>query len=234
MLAYQLLLLSVLSLVHAQETIIGAFVFHRHGDRTTKYWPPARLTDLGAVQVNGAGTFYRNRYIAGSSPIYGIEKDIAKLSQLSVEAPVDIVLQAAAIAWLQGLYPPVGATLGTQTLRNGTKVEAPLGGYQLIPVNLVTTAAPSSNLENTVWLQGSSGCANAITSSNNYFISQDYITTKSRTDSFYRSIYPVVNGSLTSDYTSYKNAYASKRFLNRICRSGTNTAQSMTLSTLQP
>lgn len=215
MLPSQLLLFTTLSLVHAQETIVGAFVFHRHGDRTAKYWPPAMLTDLGAVQVNEAGAFYRNRYVAGSHPIHGIERDIAKLSQLSVEAPVDIVLQASAIAWLQGLYPPVGATLGTQTLRNGTKVEAPLDGYQLIPVNLVTTAAPSSNLENTVWLQGSSGCANAITSSNNYFISQDYMTTKSRTDSFYRSIYPVVNGSLTSDYTSYKNAYAGEQALNR-------------------
>jgi hypothetical protein len=89
-------------------------------------------------------------YIAGSSPIYGIERDISKLSVLSVEALVDIVLQAAAIAWLQGLYPPVSAALGTQTLRNGTKVEALLDGYQLIPVNLVTTAAPSSNLESTV------------------------------------------------------------------------------------
>jgi hypothetical protein len=52
MLAYQLLLFSVLSLIHAQEIIISAFVFHCHGDRTAEYWPPARF------QVNGAGTFY--------------------------------------------------------------------------------------------------------------------------------------------------------------------------------
>jgi hypothetical protein len=208
MVAVKLLLVAFLSLVEAQETLLGSFVFHRHGDRTSKFWPPAKLTALGANQVHESGTYYRNRYVNGSSPIYGIEKDIAQLSQLSVEAPVDIVLQAAAISWLQGVYPPVG-TVGTQVLRNGSTVEGPLNGYQLIPVNLVTSASPSSKLEDTVWLQGSSGCQNAIVSSNNYFISQDYKDTKARTDAFYQSIYPVVNRSFTSDYNNYKNAYAS-------------------------
>jgi hypothetical protein len=208
MIAHQLLLISLLSLVQAQETILGAFVLHRHGDRTTKSWPPARLTDLGYSQVYTDGTWYRERYITSSLSNMGLEQNIVKLSQLSVQAPIDIVLQAAAIGWLQGLYPPVGPQLGSQTLANGTTVEAPLNGYQLIPVNQVSAVATSSNLENTVWLQGSSGCANAIISSNNYFISQEYMTTKAETDSFYQSIYPVVNGSFTSDYTSYKNAYA--------------------------
>ncbi|KAN0074871.1 Histidine phosphatase superfamily [Elaphomyces granulatus] len=204
-----LALLSFGSLALTQETILGAFIFHRHGDRTSKFWPPARLTDLGATEVYESGTFYRNRYINGSSPINGIQKDIAKLSQLNIQAPVDIVLQPSAITWLQGLYPPVGTALGTQTLRNGTKVEAPLDGYQLIPVNLVTSpVSTSTNTENSVWLQGSSGCANAITSSNNYFLSQDYLNTRARTDAFYQGVYPVVNGSFTSAYTSYQNAYA--------------------------
>jgi hypothetical protein len=207
-----LALLSFGSLALTQETILGAFIFHRHGDRTSKFWPPARLTDLGATEVYESGTFYRNRYINGSSPINGIQKDIAKLSQLNIQAPVDIVLQPSAITWLQGLYPPVGTALGTQTLRNGTKVEAPLDGYQLIPVNLVTSpVSTSTNTENSVWLQGSSGCANAITSSNNYFLSQDYLNTKARTDAFYQGIYPVVNGSFTSAYTSYQNAYAGQK-----------------------
>jgi hypothetical protein len=86
-----------------------------------------------------------------------------------------------------------------------------LDGYQLIPVNLVTSAVSSAKLEDTVWLQGASGCANAIVSSNNYFLSQDYVTTKARTDSFYKSIYPVVSDSMTSDYVNYKNGYAGER-----------------------
>ena len=139
LLCHVLALLSFGSLALTQETILGAFIFHRHGDRTSKSWPPARLTDLGAAEVYRSGIFYRNRYINGSSPINGIEKNIAKLSQLNIQAPVDIVLQPSAIAWLQGLYPPVGTALGMQTLRNGTNVEAPLDGYQLIPVNLATS-----------------------------------------------------------------------------------------------
>ncbi len=208
MLAPKSLLISLLSLVHAEETLLGAFVLHRHGDRTAKYFGPV-LTDLGHKQVYDAGTFYRNRYISGSSPITGIATNIVENSQLSIEAPVDLVLQTAAIAWLQGLYPPVGPTLDTQILANGTKVEAPLNGYQLIPVNTVSSVS-GTDPEKTVWLQGISGCANAIISSNNYFISQEYMDTKAKTDSFYQSIYPVLNGSVSPGYNTFKNAFASK------------------------
>lgn len=210
MIAHQLLLISLLSLTQAQETILGAFILHRHGDRTTKAWPPARLTDLGYSQVYEDGTWYRNRYITGNSSTMGLEENIVNLSQLSVEAPVDTVLQPAAIGWTQGLYPPVGAQLGAQTLANGSTVEVPLNGYQLIPVNLVSSVVASSNSESTTWLQGSSGCANATISSNNYFISQEYMATQASTESFYQSLYPVVNGTFASDYLSYKNAYASE------------------------
>ena len=137
MLAKQLLLSSLLPLIHAQETVLGVYIFHRHGDRTSKSWPPASLTDLGYQEVYSSGNFYRNRYIdaGASSPILGISTDVAANSQLNVQAPVDDVLQNSAAGFLQGLYPPVGATLGSQKLANGTTVEAPLGGFQLISVN---------------------------------------------------------------------------------------------------
>lgn len=31
----------------SNETVLGVYMFHRHGDRTAKAWPPANLTDLG-------------------------------------------------------------------------------------------------------------------------------------------------------------------------------------------
>jgi hypothetical protein len=74
-----------------------------------------------------------------------------KTSQLSVEAPVDAVLQNSAAGFLQGLYPPVQQV---SRLANGTEVSAPLGGYQLIPVNAVASASSSANSENSAWLQG--------------------------------------------------------------------------------
>lgn len=214
MLAKQLLFLSASlpSFVQAQETVLGVYIFHRHGDRTSKSFPPTSLTDLGYTQVAASGQFYRDRYIDAnaSSPIYGISPDVVKLSQLSVEAPVDNVLQNSAAGFLQGLYPPVGAVLGSQMLANGTNATSPLGGFQLIPVNVVASAASTSNSENSGWLQGSSGCENAIVSSNNYFYSQEYTDLSNSTADFYQGILPVINGTFSAATDTFKNAYTSK------------------------
>jgi hypothetical protein len=210
MLAKQLLFLSsLIPLLQAQETVLGVYIFHRHGDRTTKNWPPTSLTDLGYYQVFEAGNFYRNRYIDAnaSSQIFGISPDLVQNSQLNVQAPVDTVLQNSAAGFLQGLYPPVGATLGTQKLANGTSVEAPLGGFQLIPVNAVASASSGANSENSQWLQGQSGCNNAIISSNNYFFSQEYLTELNKTMGFYHSVEPVINGTFSLAQDNFKNAY---------------------------
>lgn len=152
----QVLSAALLPLIQAEETVLGVFIFHRHGDRTSKSFAPTTLTDLGYAQVHQSGSFFRNRYIDAnsSSPIYGISSSVVKNSQLSVEAPVDTVLQNSAAGFLQGLYPPVGTTFGTESLANGSKVEAPLGGYQLIPVNAVASASSGANSENSAWLQG--------------------------------------------------------------------------------
>ena len=213
MLAKKLLFLSCLvPLLSAQETVLGVYIFHRHGDRTSKSFAPTSLTDLGYTQVYASGNFYRNRYVDAnaSSPIFGISSTLVKNSQLSVEAPVDTVLQNSAAGFLQGLYPPVGDALGTQALANGTNVTAPLNGFQLIPVNAVASASSNANSENSGWLQGSSGCGNAIVSSNNYFISSDYLEKFNSTSAFYQSILPVINGTFTAATDTFKNAYISK------------------------
>jgi hypothetical protein len=212
MLAKQLLLSAILPLIQAQETVLGVYIFHRHGDRTSKSWPPASLTDLGYQQVYASGNFYRDRYIESnaSSPIFGISPDLVKNSQLNVQAPVDTVLQTSASGFLQGLYPPVGVALGSQKLANGTTVEAPMGGFQLIPVNAVQAAVSSANSENSAWLQGSSGCNNAIISSNNYFYSQEYMDVLNSTAAFYQNILPAIKTTFTSAQDNFKNAYASE------------------------
>ncbi|KAI9650177.1 hypothetical protein NHQ30_000190 [Ciborinia camelliae] len=219
MLAKQALFISallLLPLIQGQEstptpeTVLGVYIFHRHGDRTTKAYTPTVLTDLGYSQVYASGNYYRQRYIDSNAsfPLYKISSDIAKTSQLNVQAPVDAVLQNSAAGFLQGLYPPVGATLGSQKLANGTSVEAPLGGFQLIPVNTVATASSSANSENSAWLQGSSGCGNAITSSNKYFFSEEYMSLLNSTRSFYQSILPVINTTYNSTQNTFKNAYS--------------------------
>ncbi|CAI0654636.1 unnamed protein product, partial [Colletotrichum noveboracense] len=51
----------------AAETVLGIYVFHRHGDRTAKKWPPVRFTDLGADEVYSSGLYYRSRYVSSNA-----------------------------------------------------------------------------------------------------------------------------------------------------------------------
>lgn len=193
--------LSLLAGADAAETILGAYVFHRHGDRTPKALPPTNLTTLGYEQVYTSGQYYRSRYLSGNSKIRGINEDEVKLSQLQVQAPVDNVLQNSAMGFLQGLYPPVRTV---STLANGQSVQAPMDGYQLIPVNTIETGAGS---EDSGWLQDASSCQNAKASSNSYFDSDEYKKLAASTSGFYKSLVPSINGVISADQVTYKNAY---------------------------
>jgi hypothetical protein len=210
---YSLGLAALAATASAAETVIGVYIFSRHGDRTSKSTPPANLTDLGYEEVFTSGTWFRNRYIASgaTNPIYGMNTDLVLESQLTVSAPVDNVLQNSAMGFTQALYPPVGSTLGSATLRNGTIVHSPLNGYQLIPIEVISTGA---NSENDAWLQGSTNCANAEISSNNYFLSSSYNTTATNTKSFYSGIYPMVSTTFEKNQTTFHNAYLLFDYLN--------------------
>ncbi|KAJ4320371.1 hypothetical protein N0V94_003445 [Neodidymelliopsis sp. IMI 364377] len=200
--------LSLLAGAEAAETVLGAYIFHRHGDRTPKALAPANLTTLGYEEVYRSGQYYNSRYITGDNKIKGINNEIVKLSQLSVSSPVDNVLQNSAMGFLQGLYPPVQTV---SALANGSDVSAPLNGYQLIPVNTIATGAGS---EDSGWLQDASSCANAKTSSNNYFESTQYQNILASTKDFYNSLLPVVNATFTADQVSFKNAYTIYDLIN--------------------
>ena len=207
------LLLLLLPLTQAAETVLGLYIFSRHGDRTTKAYPPTKLTDLGYSEVFSSATWFRENYINGTSPINGIEPDIVKLSQIAASAPLDNVLMTSTQGFLQGLYPAVGPTLGSQTLGNGTVVSAPLDGYQLIPIATVVTGTGS---EDNAWLQGASNCANAEISSNNYFTSPEYLALLNSTEAFYTSILPSINTTFNASQANFANAYTSETTLRTI------------------
>ncbi|KAL1996665.1 hypothetical protein VTN49DRAFT_7530 [Thermomyces lanuginosus] len=214
---YQFILLAIAlaTSTTAAETILGAYVFSRHGDRTSKSTPPTILTPLGYREVFTQGAYYHDRYIAANSStrIRGIEPEIVSLSQIRVSAPEDSVLQNSAQAWLQGLYPPVGNAAGSETLRNGSTISSPLDGYQLIPLSPVT-AGSGFDHEDQTWLQGATDCSRAKTSSNAYFSSESYKTLLASTADLYRSLEPVLSGTFTRDELSYENAYAIWDHLN--------------------
>lgn len=207
MLSHPLLTLALLlPLTQAAETVLGLYIFSRHGDRTAKAWPPTKLTDLGYREAFSSGTWFRQTYINGTSPVNGIQPDTVRQSQIAASAPLDNVLWPSAQGFLQGLYPPVGAALGSQTLGNGTVVEAPLDGYQIIPIQTLSAGTSS---EDSAWLQGASNCANAEVSSNNYFASPEYLALLNSTRAFYGSILPVINTTFNASQATFANAYSS-------------------------
>lgn len=191
------------------ETVLGVYMFHRHGDRTPKILPPANLTDLGYRQVYTSGQYYRDRYITANAPyrISGINEDLVLQSQLQVSAPIDTVLQNSATGFLQALYPPVGNGLDTETLANGSSVEAPLQGYQLIPLGVAESGTGS---EDSTWLQGTSDCARAEISSNEYYTSAHYQQLLGQTKDFYQRLLPVIDGVFSADDATFENAYESQ------------------------
>ncbi|MCJ1459958.1 hypothetical protein MMC28_010337 [Mycoblastus sanguinarius] len=208
-----LLLTLLLPLSQAAETILGLYIFSRHGDRTAKALAPTSLTDLGYSEVFQSGTWFRDNYIADGAPsqIDGISPNTVKLKQLSISTALDNVLQTSAQGFAQGLYPPVGSTLSSQLLRNGTIVAAPLNGYQIIPIQTVTGGTSS---EDQAWLQGDSNCDKAVVSSNSYFDSPEYISLDNSTMAFYQSLNPIINSTINASQNSYQNAYVVYDFLN--------------------
>lgn len=131
------------------------------------------------------------------------------LSQLSITAPVDNVLQSSAIVFTQAIYPAAGS-VSDQTLANGETTQSPLGGYQYIPVNIVSSASSTSGAEDSSWLQGSSGCANAVASSNDYLKSDEYLDLLNKTGAFYKDLLPVYNTTFNTSTATFKNAYTSE------------------------
>jgi hypothetical protein len=202
-------ILAVLPAFAAAETVVGVYMFHRHGDRSPKSLAPTNLTALGYDQVFASGSYYRSRYLDPASPlkIRGMNTDLVKLSQLSVTSPVDNVLQSSASGFLQGFYPPVGAQASAQTLANGSSVQAPMNGFQIIPVNIVSSGTGS---EDNGWLQDATGCGNAQISSNKYFSSAEYMNLLNSTAGFYSDLVPVVNGTFSQAQVTFKNAYVGK------------------------
>lgn len=200
-------------LVQAQETVVGLYIFHRHGDRTAKALPPANLTTLGWQEVYTSGTWFRNQYIASNATlqIVGVNPDIVKETQITVSAPNDVVLDNSAQGFLQALYPGPGLQLARSVLRNGTVIEPPMNGVlpQLIPVGTTSTGAGS---EDNTWLQAATGCNNAVLSSNQYLYSPEYVSLLNYTTAFYEGIAPYVATTYNASQTTFKNAYSGKSF----------------------
>lgn len=193
------------------ETVLGVTVFSRHGDRTSKHYPGAALTNLGAQQNHQVGAVYRQTYLAAGAPkqILGISEDKYLPTQLYASAPDQPVLLNTATAFLQGLYPPLNSQ--AQTLNNGTSYSAPLEGYQYVVLHGEDADSPQ-----TIWLKGDESCPAATTAQKSYFQSSQFNDISTATKDFYAGLWPLMSD--VYDYKpenmSYKNAYEIFDLLN--------------------
>ncbi|EPE07126.1 histidine acid phosphatase [Ophiostoma piceae UAMH 11346] len=195
--------------------------FVMYGDRTPLNGPttPA-ITPLGAQQLYGQGSTFRNRYVRDGLgnestdallPIYGIEPHALDSTQLAVLSTDDSYVVASAQAFLQGLYPPQlneyaydnGGSTAATVASTDTTINFPLVGYQYPHVSTASQQDPSS-----AWVAGQLQCSAYQASAIDYRRSTAASEMYSSTLSFYEQIWPAVfEGVYSESTTNFYNAY---------------------------
>ncbi|KAL5483060.1 hypothetical protein ACEPAI_8289 [Sanghuangporus weigelae] len=131
----------------ADAGLLGVVVLARHGDRQGFYQDPltyaasqTTITPLGNQQEFQLGQTLRSLYMEDVSSflIQGINTTLFDEEQVKVRADAGDeggVIFASAVSLLQGLFPPTDNH--NTTLADGTVIEAPLNGYQYVPIESV-------------------------------------------------------------------------------------------------
>lgn len=136
-----------------------------------------------------------------------MSSDEALWTQLGAASSLNAVARKSAFGFLQGLYPPVNATIAISA--NGARVAAPLPGYQDVPVKAPEDGAVEGKAEDTRWRLARAGYANAEVSSQGYFTSEAYRDIYDDSLDFYRSLSPILNGTVPRDKANYNHSYSS-------------------------
>ncbi|XDG03580.1 hypothetical protein ABKA04_003195 [Annulohypoxylon sp. FPYF3050] len=186
------------------ETVWSSFSYILYGERTPLQGQLApSLTPLGAQQLYAQGALYRARYlspnanlsaeenaITTNSPIQGIELQALDNSQLSVYSTTDDYVVGGALAFLQGLYPPVTRTFASDN-----------GGENASTLANVTDMS-------SVWLEGHAACAEYWQSSNDFRDSSIGQSAYNSTLNFYETTFAeVFPGAIASSMLNFDYAY---------------------------
>lgn len=176
------------------DTVKGAVVFSRHGDRTWKAAPPTKLTAVGQQQLYNSSTYWRSRWLEPVSDyqIVNLSEDVYSPAQFSAATPDQPLLVTSGQVFLQGLYPPLNETS-----------EHPLSGYQYVPLTTVSSDSPAS-----IWLKGDDGCPAYDDAADRWNSTAEFKALEASTKEFYHSFYDsIFAGVLPKSQLSYSNAY---------------------------
>ncbi|KAI5849107.1 histidine phosphatase superfamily [Tricharina praecox] len=188
-----LLLAAELAAAHA-DTVKGAVIFSRHGDRTWKGAPPTTLTAVGQQQLYNSSTYWRSRWLDSVSgyQIVNLSEDVYNSAQFSAATPDQPLLVTSGQVFLQGLYPPLNETS-----------EHPLSGYQYVPLATIPSDSPAS-----IWLKGDDGCPAYDDLADRWNSTAEFKALEASTKDFYLSFYDnIFAGVLPKSKLSYSNAY---------------------------
>ncbi|KAI9885686.1 MAG: hypothetical protein M1823_002502 [Watsoniomyces obsoletus] len=207
-----------------QERVHAAVVVTLHGERTPLLLStPSELTPLGAQQMFAAGTYFRRRYITasrddgngnsnGSSaavPMAGLPSYQIPRAQLYIAAPNFEYTASSAMAFTQGLYPPLSQSSGNpiineqSVLANGSNIESPLGGYQYPRIVTPSDLDPIS-----IFLSGDVGCPQYTISGARYFDTPEFGALDAQSRELYRSYQTgALSGIAPSIAVGYRNAF---------------------------
>ncbi|KAL6244151.1 hypothetical protein RBB50_009021 [Rhinocladiella similis] len=199
------------------QQVLSTFIYTRYGDRTPLVLSSnPSLTPLGAQQLYGAGAKIRDRYISPSDGDYtatttisGISANQLAYDQINILSTDDQYVSASALAFLQGLYPPLERSSnwtfieGQSTVANGTNIVAPLNGYQYPEITTI-----SSNDLNSIWVNGMDNCPSYTASGRGYYQSMDYQSILNTTMEFYTSLQSeFLDGIFSSAGVGYYDAF---------------------------
>jgi hypothetical protein len=203
-----------------REQVWGSVIYSLYGDRTPFILPQTyTLTPLGAQQLYGAGSGFRDRYIAPpqtsfseysvSTVINGISEFQLDNNEVTMESTEDQFIVASAQAFMQGLYPPLqlssNDTFATSqsVLANGSNILSPLNGYQYPQIYTA-----SRNDDNSIWIAGEVGCPAYTASGYEYYTSPEYATILDTTTGFYEGLEEdFLSGIFTNSSVGYFDAY---------------------------
>jgi hypothetical protein len=149
-------------------TVWAAVAFVMYGERTPLKGPLATtLTPTGAQQMWAQGSAFRSRYLSGNftlnttefrvttrAPIYGIERNAIDNWQLSIVSNTDDYVTQGALAFTQGLYPPIEGAYpnnvgGLNISRSAVTdkfTEFPMRGYQYPAIETLSVLEETSVL----------------------------------------------------------------------------------------
>ncbi|KAM7222096.1 histidine phosphatase superfamily [Rhypophila decipiens] len=192
-----------------------------HGERTPYYAPNVpSLTSLGARQMFDQGSFLRARYLDSTgdeeadldpAPIMGIGRNAIDNNQLDIISTNDPFIFAGALAFMQGLYPPIqqafsngSGGMDSAVLSNGTLVNYPLEGYQYPNIQAHGVQDPNS-----IWTEGHVGCTKYVESLITFRNDEDVAYNYAESREFYKSMWEqVFRDVIPEPMANYYNAYA--------------------------